>query len=196
MTSSSEPLVERGLDAMLIVYSLLKNHPASTVCEQFIRTHTGWLTTTLTLLEAKAILVKVYAVDAVMASQKLAQFAAGPIVIVPVDLSAILAAMNVADSLRIDLTDAVLLHLAQAYGASRLATDDVPLARACQQMGILHETPIDSTLRRQMAQWESAYLPAKGLPRILWQIYHWLSQSYPEVAQAFWSRTGGGTHLP
>ncbi len=196
MTSSSESLMERGLDAMLIVYSLLKDHPASTACEEFIRTRTGWLTTTLTLLEAKAILVKVYAVDAAAASQKLAQFAAGPIVVVPVDLSAILAAMNVADELNIDLTDAVLFHLTQAHGASRLATDDVLLARACQQMGILPETPIDSALRQQMAQWEAGHLPAKGLPRILKQVHLWLSKSYPEAAQEFWSRTGGGAHLP
>lgn len=196
MTSSFEPPIERGLDAMLIVYSLLKDHPASTVCEQFIRTRTGWMTTTLTLLEAKAILVKVYAVDAVAASQKLTQFATGPIVVAPVDLTAILAAMNIADTLHIDLTDAVLLHLTQIHGASRLATDDILLARACQQTGIMPETPVDSALRQQMAQWEANHLPAKGLPRILRQIHLWLSQHYPEAAQAFWSRTGGGTHLP
>ena len=37
MTLSSDQHAPRGLDAMLIVYSLLGNHPASDVCEAFIR---------------------------------------------------------------------------------------------------------------------------------------------------------------
>ena len=67
MISSSNPSDERGLDAMLIVYSLLEAHPASTTCEQFIRSHRGWVTTAFTLFEAKAILTKVYAVEATLA---------------------------------------------------------------------------------------------------------------------------------
>ena len=63
MTLSSDQSAPRGLDAMLIVYSLLDNNPASTVCESFIRERASWFTTTLTLLEAKAILTKVYDVD-------------------------------------------------------------------------------------------------------------------------------------
>ena len=51
MTLSSDPFAPRGLDAMLIVYSLLDNHPASAVCESFIRERANWLTTTLTLLK-------------------------------------------------------------------------------------------------------------------------------------------------
>ena len=120
MTSSSNRPIERGLDAMLIVYSVLNNHPASAACEQFLRTLTGWFTTTFTLFEAKAILTKVYAVDAALASRKLAQVAAGPIVVTAVDLPTALAAMNTAD--------AVLLHATQAQGALRLATDDSKLA--------------------------------------------------------------------
>ena len=81
MTSSSDTPVERGLDAMIIVYSLLKTHPAS--CEQFLRTRTSWFTTGLTLLEARAVLTKVYAVDPPLASRKLSQFAAGPKIIYP-----------------------------------------------------------------------------------------------------------------
>jgi predicted nucleic acid-binding protein len=196
MTSSSNPQVERGLDAMLIVYSLLNGHPASTVCEQFIRSHTGWFTTTFTLFEAKAILTKVYGVDAALISQKLAQFAAGPIDVIAVDLATALAAMNTADALNIDLTDAGLLQTAQAQGASWLATDDSKLARACQQVGITPETPIDAALRQQMAVWEAANLPTKGPQRVLRQIHQWLSQTHPQAAQDFWSQTGGGSHLP
>ena len=143
MTSSSDPSIERGLDAMLIVYSLLNDHPASTACEQFIRTLSGWFTTTLTLLEAKAVLTKVYAVDAALASRKLAQFAAGPIIVTPVTPPIVLAAMHTADALGLDLTDAVLLQTVQAREALRLATDGNKLARACRPVGIIAETPIN-----------------------------------------------------
>lgn len=167
MTSSSNPPNERGLDAMLIVYSLLSNHPASTTCEQFIRTHSGWFTTTLTLLEAKAILTKVYAVDAALASHKLAQYAAGPIVVAAVDPPTALSAMHNADVLGIDLTDAILLHTVQARGALWLATDDTKLAHVCRRVGVTPATPIDAALRQQMTAREGAHLPAKGLPRVL-----------------------------
>lgn len=196
MTSSFSLPFERGLDAMLIVYSLLNHHPASAACEQFIRAHTGWFTTAFTLFEAKAILTKVYAVDAVLVSRKLAQFAAGPIVVAEVDLATALAAMDKADALNIDLTDAVLLHTTQAHGVLRIATDDSKLAQACRQVGMTPETPIDTALRQQMAEWEAVNLPAKGLPRVLRQIHHWLSRIAPQTAQDFWSHTGGGSHLP
>jgi predicted nucleic acid-binding protein len=196
MTSFSNPQLERGLDAMLIVYSLLNGHPAATACEQFICSRTGWFTTTFTLFEAKANLTKVYAVDSALTSQKVAQFAAGPLVVFAVDLATALTAMNVADTLGIDLTDAVLLQTSQAQRASWLATDDSRLVRACRQVGITPESPIDATLRQQMMEWEAANVPVKGLPRVLRQIHQWLSQTSPQTAEDFWSLTGGGTHLP
>ncbi len=196
MTLSSERLAPRGLDAMLIVYSLLDNHPASDVCESFIRESTRWLTTTLALLEAKAILTKVYAVDASLASQRLSQFSAGPIEIIEIDLSMTLAAMRIADALEIDITDAVLVQAALASGANTLATDDRKLIQACHQVDLTPETPIDDSLRRQMASWEAENLPQKGLPRILRRIHRWLHENHHQAAEDFWSQTGSGSHLP
>ena len=196
MTLSSDPFAPRGLDAMLIVYSLLDNHPASSVCESFIRARSGWFTTTLTLLEVKAILTKVYGVDANLVSQQLSQFSAGPIEIIEVDLSMTLAAMQIADTLKIDITDAVLVQASRVQGAKTVATDDRKLIQACRQVELTPETPIDDTLRRQMASWEATNLPQKGLPRILRQIYHWLRQNHQQVAEDFWSQTGEGSHLP
>jgi len=94
------------------------------------------------------------------------------------------------------LTDAVLLQTVQAQGATLLATDDNKLAQACRQVGIIPEHPIDAKLRQQMAEWEATHLPMKGLPRVLRQIHQWLSHIYPQAAQDFWSKTGGGAHLP
>lgn len=196
MTSSSNLQIERGLDTMLIVYSLLSSHPASTVCEQYIRNRTGWLTTTFTLFEAKTILTKVYSVAPALASQKLAKFAASAILLIEVDLNIALDSMHVADKFGIDLTDAALLKLSQLHGAPGLATEDNKLTQACRQIGITPETPIDTTLRQQMVAWEAANLPTKGLPRILRHIHQWLIQTDPQTAQSFWSQTGSGSHLP
>ena len=196
MTSSSNQPLERGLDAVIMVYSLLDGHPASATCERFIRTHSGWFTTALTLLETKAVLTKVYGVDSSLVTQKLAQLAVAPIAILPIDAATVLSSMHTADSLRIDLTDAVLLQAVQAQGATRLTTDDRALARACQEIGITPENPIDAALRQEMVAWEDDNLPVRGLPRLLHQLYQWLRLHYPEAAQDFWSRTGGGSHLP
>src|SRR5438045_64765 len=110
MTSSSNPPLERGLDTMLIVYSLLQGHPASIPCEQFIRGSTGWFTSAVALFEAKGVLTKIYGVQPALASQKLNQFAAGPIVVLDVDRPTALAALALADTHGLDLADAVLFH--------------------------------------------------------------------------------------
>ncbi|RKU06952.1 hypothetical protein C6501_17980 [Candidatus Poribacteria bacterium] len=196
MTLSSDQFAGRGLDAMLIVYSLLEDHPASAVCESFIREHASWHTTTLTLLEAVSILTKIYDIGFNLASQQLSQFSAGPIEIIEVDLPITLTSMQIADALEIDITDAVLLQATRARGANVLATDDRKLIQACDQVDIVVENPIDVSLRRQMASWESENLPQKGLPRILKRIHHWLRQNHQHAAEDFWSRTGGGSHLP
>jgi hypothetical protein len=75
------------------------------------------------LLETKAVLTKVYGVDSSLVTQKLAQLAAAPIAILPVDGVTTLSSMHTADPLRIDLTDAVLLQAVQAQGATWLTTD-------------------------------------------------------------------------
>ena len=196
MPLSSDQSAPRGLDAMFIVYSLLDSHPASAACESFIRERTSWFTTTLTLLETKAILTKIYAVEASLASQQLSQFSAGPIEIIEVDLPITLDAIHIADVLEIDMTDAVLLQAARIRGANILATDDRKLVQACHQVNITVENPIGSSLRQQMASWEAENLPQKGLPRILRQIHHWLHQNHQQAAEDFWSQTGGGSHLP
>ena len=195
-TSSSSPAIERGLDSMLLVYSLLEGHPASSECAQFIASRSGWFTSVLTILEAKAILTKVYGVDAQQASQKLAQVAAAPVVIVELHAASALAALQMADSLGVDLTDAVLLHTAQTHRAKAIATDDLRLSQLCGQVGLAIESPIDAVLRQQIAAWEVAHLPPKGLQRVLRRVHAWLNQSHAQAARDFWSHTGGGSHLP
>jgi predicted nucleic acid-binding protein len=196
MTSSSSPPVERGLDTMLLVYSVLQGHPAAAVCQQFLRTHAGWFTSPLVLFEAKAALTKIYGVDSGVATQKLTQFSAVPVVLLDLDAAAALAAVRLADAHGLDLTDAVLLHLARQHGARFLATEDQKFAQVCTLFGVSPQSPFDAALRHQVAAWESANLAPKGLPRIMRRVHHWLSQTHPQAAQDFWSQTGGGSRLP
>ncbi len=193
-TSFSSP--QRGLDAGPIIYSLLSGHPASAICESYIRGHSGWFTTAATLLEVDAVLRKVYGVDPMLAAGKLAQFVVGPIVISAVDASLATSAMVCANSFGIDLGDAVLLQVCQLHGVATICTDDDKLAGVCTRVGLTAETPIDSAARRQIAAWESANLPRKGLARVLFQVRQWIGQQNSDLAQDFWNLTGGGSHLP
>jgi hypothetical protein len=77
---------------MILVFSLLQGHPANLPCEQLLRSEPAWFTSPLVLAEAKNILTKAYSVDAGTATGKLLQFAAGPVVLLDLDQSAVAAA--------------------------------------------------------------------------------------------------------
>jgi predicted nucleic acid-binding protein len=196
MTSSSSAPLERGLDTMILVYSFLQGHPAALACELFLSAHSGWFTSPLVLFETKNILTKVYSVAAAEATRKLLQFAAGPVALISLDPATVTSALNLADRHGLNLTDAVLLHLALQHGAPFLATEDQRLAQVCAQLGITPQSPLDAALRQQVAAWEAVNLAPKGLGRVLRRIHQWLGQSHPQAAQDFWSQTGGGGHLP
>jgi hypothetical protein len=129
------------------------------------------------VLEAKAVLTKVYGVDALATTQQLTRVASGPGAILPVDGARVTAAMATADALRVDLTDALLIETVSATGAGCLVTDDSRLADACRTHGITPEQPLDGALRQEIAAWEAAHLPAKGLARVLTRTEQWLALS-------------------
>jgi predicted nucleic acid-binding protein len=195
ISSSSRPL-DRGLDTMVLVYSLLQGHPATTACEQMLRSHTSWFTSTLVLLEAKAVLTKVYNADPKLVTQKLDQVASGSVTFIDLASVDVVAAFQLADTFALDFTDAVLLHLAQSRGSRVLATDDQRLSQICPQFGVTALSPLDATLRQAVSAWEASHLPPKGLPRVLRRIHDWIGRSDPHTAQDFWSHTGAGSHLP
>ena len=165
-------------------------------CEQLLRQHSGWFTSPLVLFEAKGVLTKVYGEDPLLTTQKLAQVAGGPVVLLDTDPADIPMVLQLADTYAVDLTDAVLLHLVRTNGAGHLATDDQRLSQICLQFGITPLSPLDAVLRQAVSVWEAAHLPPKGLPRVLRRVHQWLSQSHPQAAQDFWSQTGAGSHLP
>src|SRR5665213_540366 len=140
MTTSISPPLERGLDTMILVYYLLQRHPASLACEQFLQSRSGWFTSPLVHGEAKHILTTAYSVNPTVATAKLLQFAAGPVVLLDLDAAVLTSALKLAESHKIDLTDAVLLHLAAAHGAHSLVTEDKRLAQACLSFGVTPDT--------------------------------------------------------
>jgi predicted nucleic acid-binding protein len=196
MTSSSSLPLERGLDTMILVYSLLQGHPAETACEQLLRAHAGWFTSPWVLFEAKAVLTKVYGEDPALVTRKLARVASGPVVLVDLASTDVITVLQLADTHALDLTDAVLLYLAHRYGASFLASDDQRLSLVCPQFGITPLSPLDPALRQAVGVWEASHVPPKGLPRVLRRVHQWLIHSHPQAAEEFWSQTGGGSHLP
>jgi len=195
-TSSSAPALACALDTPILVYSLLDGHPASAACDQLLRGQSGWFTSPLVLLESYAILTKVYDVAVPLATQKLAQTVLLPIQVVDLGIQATLDVWQSVATSGLDSADAALLQLTQNVGAKELATDDQRLMQACKSVGITARCPLDSILRQQVAVWEAANLPSKGLPRILRRIHQWLVQAHPQAAVDFWSQTGGGAHIP
>lgn len=100
----------------------------------------GKSTASLTLLEAKTVLVKVYDVPPPLATRKLRQVAAGPLAVAPIDREVAESALHTADRERLDLFDAVLLECCRRLGVRRLASDDRKPALACRKAGIRRRT--------------------------------------------------------
>jgi hypothetical protein len=103
MTSSSSPTLERGLDTMILVYSLLQRHPAFLACQQFLRGDSGWFTPPLILAEARNILTKVYSVDPARAAQELSRFASGPVAVLGLDQATMIMAFQLANTHGLDI---------------------------------------------------------------------------------------------
>src|SRR5271166_4504069 len=141
MTSSSSSPLQCGLDTMILVYSLLQGHPAATACEQLLRAHAGWFTSSWVLFEAKAVLTKVYGEDPALVTQKLAQVAHGPVVLV--------------DLARTDVITVLSLVCSQ-FGITPLSPLDSALRQAVSAWEASHVPPkgLPRVLRR-VHQWLS-----------------------------------------
>jgi len=178
----------KAIDSNLLVYASLANHPAMTVCDQYITSYPVWVTSVVNLVELRRVLVAVYGVSESDADTKFTDLLQALVV---EDLTAAVAAAAVAlrQSHRIDFNDAVLLEHSRQRGVTALATDDSQLAIACAAMGIAVENPVTATVRAQMAQWENQNLPAKGLPRVLLRVHRWIEQHDPALAGVFHSAT-------
>lgn len=196
MTSYENLGLERGLDTMFMVYSLLDGHPASTACEQVITSRHGWISTPFLVVEGITIMTKVYGVESEIARRLTTGFAYGPINILPIELEIITAAADLSILHDVDINDAVLLQTCIEHGIACIATDDRRFTKICANFGIIVENPITPKIRQQMAAWEAANLPPRGLQRLLSHIHQWLKTQEPDIATKFYDSTGQYLHLP
>jgi len=194
MTSGSDPPLM--VDSNLLIYSVLDDHPASPVCRAYI-TRQGKITLTiLTPIEIYFVLIRIYSIAEEQASDTIERLMRTPIELVSADESDVTATLRLCASHHLDTNDALQLHLCRQLGIHRLATDDGHLTNVALAYGLTVENPIDETLRQQMATWEAAHLPAKGLPRLLGHVYGWLSEREPLLADEFRNATGNLHRLP
>ncbi|MBC8236010.1 type II toxin-antitoxin system VapC family toxin [bacterium] len=115
---------KRGLDTMFIVYSSLQEHPASTICEEFILSREGWVSTPLLLVEFYSVLTRNYGVDRQSVSQKIIELASKPIEILSLEGHTVATAIQLANEYNLDTNDAILLQICLTSGINTIATDD------------------------------------------------------------------------
>jgi predicted nucleic acid-binding protein len=193
MTTSSEAVV-RVVDSAPLIYAALHDHPANDLCLEYLKRGPN-LTSPLVLLEAKVILRRFYAVEDAEATRIVTLFAEDLLPVQPLDATSTLSAVKLADTERVDLTDAVLPLLCQAEGAT-LATDDRKFANAAARFGIRVERPVSDNVRTAITAFEEKLLPARGLPRTLHHIHHWIDARDPTLANAFRLDTRSFSRLP
>jgi len=194
MTSGSNPPLM--VDSNLLIYSVLDDHPASPVCRAYIARQGTITLTVLTLIEIYFVLTRIYGIVETQATDAIERLLCTPIELVSVDGPDVTTTLRLCASSRLDTNDALQLHLCRQLGIHHLATDDGHLMNVAQAYGLTVENPIDEALRQQMAAWEDAHLPAKGLPRLLGRIHDWLSGRDPLAAAEFRNATGNLHRLP
>jgi len=196
MSLCIEKKYQRGLDTMFLVYSSLQEHPASAICEQFILSKEGWVSTPLLLVEFYTVLTRNYGVDRQSTIQKTMELVDKPIEILSLEGHTVAAAIRLANEYNLDTNDAILLQLCLTSSINVIATDDRRFAHACDDLGITVENPITAVVRQQMAVWEEANLPPRGLPRLLLHIHRWLEVQNLNIAELFYEATGQYLRLP
>jgi predicted nucleic acid-binding protein len=184
----------KGVDSNLLVYASLAGHPASSACDQYLATEPLWITSIVNLIEVHRVLVSVYGIDEGEADRKLTDFLSA------LEVESLTSALTAASlPLRqahgIDFNDAILLQTCRERSVTALATDEGRLASACGAFGITVENPVDAAVRAQMATWENANLPAKGLPRVLLRVHRWIEARDPNLAADLHSATQGLSRL-
>jgi predicted nucleic acid-binding protein len=186
-----------ALDTNLIVYSLIEGHPASGVCDSFIKDpRRSFYTTSLTPFEVYYALHRVYNVPRIDAASKALSLLEAPLTIVDVATADVRPAIERCSSKSLDVNDSLLIQMCVGLDIPSLASDDRRLLKACEEEGIQPVSPIDDEQRQLMLKWEQEKLPPSGLPRLLARIHNWMQQADPQVARTFLQATGNLRHMP
>lgn len=186
---------DAALDSMLVVYSLLRDHPAGAACEAFLGSRPKWRSSVLVQIEARSVLTKAYSVapESVDAGLRLLS---KRVHFAELTSDALGIALELSRTASLDLTDAVLLQQCLEGEIKVLATDDRKLRKVAIERGIEVSTPVDDPLRQRISEWEAERLPARGIARILGAVQRWLEPRDASIAEEFRHATGSGSHLP
>lgn len=182
------------VDTPLLVYRALDGHPARSLVQEELRAG-EWGSSVLVLFEVFQVLTREYAVSRSAAGAEVALLARSPISWAGLQAQATAEVAAVAEREGLASTDAVLLHLAER-DRGVLVTQDARLLRAAQARGVAARNPIRKELAAEIAAWESAHLPEKGLARLLGAVLKWLRGQDPVLAERFQEATGNLSRLP
>jgi len=191
--------IHRVIDSNVLIYSLLKNHPAYTECTSYLAKFDepdALFTTTDSLSETFQILRTFYKIDTTIILENIRDLFNSNITFYQFTPDNILNLLEETARSALEINDVKLYFLALKVQAPIIVTDDRKFARYIKEHKILHETPISDETRMQMGKWEQENLPPKGLPRILSRMYNYLVDSNVNVAQKFRDDTQGFKKMP
>jgi predicted nucleic acid-binding protein len=184
------------LDSNLLIYSILADHPASTVCQEFIEASESLVASSITLIELFFVTTQIYGIGPARVLTKINELFASPLIIIAADADTVAAALALCAEHKIDTNDAVQIQMCLDLGIPALATDDGRLIKLCKKLEIETKNPITDELKQTMRIWEEAKLPQKGLPRILHQIHEWIAVHDLALADDFRNATRNLTRMP
>lgn len=182
------------IDTPLLVYRAVDGHPARNPVQAELRAG-DWGSSLLVLFEMFQVLTREYAVSRSAARAEVDLLARSPISWAGLQAQQVTEVVAIAEKEGLASTDAVLLHLAEK-NRGVLVTQDSRLLRAAQARGVAARNPIHKDLAAQIAAWESANLPEKGLTRLLGPVLKWLRAHDPVMAERFQEATGNLSRLP
>jgi len=191
--------MKKLIDTNLLIYALIEDHPASSVCEAFIRKENRYrklYTTVLTPFEVFHVLWRIYGLKREQAMEKALSLFNSPLSFIPITEEVAQISLEKIVEYKIDSNDALLLTSSILYDIPSLASDDRKLLKASNEEGIHTQSPINEKLRRDMNEWEKEKLASKGIPRILQRIYKWLLDIDNEIAEEFKKATNNLKQLP
>lgn len=184
------------LDSNLLIYSILADHPASSVCQKFIEANESLVASSITLIELFFVTTRIYGIEPVTVLAKINELFASPLIIMAADTDTVAAALALCAEHEIDTNDAIQVQMCLDLGIPLLATDDRRLIDLCKKLEIKTKNPITVELKQAMRVWEEANLPQKGLPRILHQIHGWIEAHNHALADDFRNITQNLTRMP
>ncbi len=184
------------LDSNLLIYSILTDHPASPVCQEFIEASESLVASSITLIELFFVTTQIYGIEPARVLTKINELFASPLTIIAADADTVATALALCAEYKIDTNDAVQIQMCLDLGIPALATDDGRLIGLCKKLKIETKNPITDELKQAMRIWEEANLPQKGLPRILHQIYEWIAAHDHALSDDFRNVTRNLTRMP